>query len=185
MSAARFPNGLEVRAAGPEIRAASGRRITGLIPYGSPADIGGQFRETIAPGAFAGSMSGDVLALRDHDNSKLLGRTASGTLSLSDTPEGLGFTLELPGTQLGDDTLELVRRGDLRGCSFGFSVPSGGDSWSGDERTLRAVNLHEISIVPVPAYADTSIALRSRQTIASLSPAARQRVLVMLAGGRS
>ena len=184
MSAARFPNGLEFRAAGPEIRAASGRNLHGLIPYNQAADIGGQFTETIARGAFASSLAAqrDVLALRDHDNSKLLGRSSSGTLSLADTPEGLSFTLSLPATQLGDETLELARRGDLKGCSFGFSVPKGGDEWRGDERTLRNINLHEISVVAVPAYGGTSLALRSRQFIGSTSPAARARVLTLLGG---
>jgi hypothetical protein len=42
--------------------------------------------------------------------------------------------------------------------SFGFSVPSGGDEWSSDgsERTLKSVRLHEVSIVPFPAYSATA-----------------------------
>jgi len=47
--------------------------------------------------------------------------------------------------------------------SFGFHVPKGGDSWSGDRRELRAIDLREISVVLAwPAYPDTMIAVRNR-----------------------
>jgi exonuclease VII small subunit len=48
--------------------------------------------------------------------------------------------------------------------SFGFSVPSGGDSWSADGQTreLREVRLHEVSIVTgFPAYQATTASVRS------------------------
>ena len=52
----------------------------------------------------------------------------------------------------------LIQRGDVTGFSFGFTVPSGGDSWSddGSERTLHAVRLFEVSTgVAFPAYPTT------------------------------
>lgn len=55
-------------------------------------------------------------------------------------------------------------RPSLGGCSFGFVVPSGGDSWTGDRRELRSVTLQEVSVVQAwPAYANTEVNLRSRQ----------------------
>lgn len=155
---------IERRAAVLEIRAA-GRRLEGYAArFGSEARIG-SIVETIKPGAFARSLAagGDILALQDHDPAKVLGRTRSGTLRLSEDATGLAFALELPETQAGQDVLALAQRRDLGGMSFGFLVPPGGDSWSGDRRELRNVTLAEISVISAhPAYPDTSIMLRSR-----------------------
>lgn len=161
-----------------EIRAA-GRRIEGYAAtFGAEADLGG-FVETIAPGAFRASLAGDVLAMLDHDPGKVLGRTRSGTLRLSEDGKGLAFSLDLPETQAGRDVLALAERGDLGGMSFGFLVPPGGETWTGNRRTLRAVDLKEISIVQAwPAYPETEIALRARQKGAD---ALRRRRAIILA----
>lgn len=154
-----------------EIRTA-GRRIEGYAAtFGAEARMGSVL-ETIAPGAFRSALTGDVLALLDHDPAKVLGRTRSGTLRLSEDSQGLAFSLDLPDTQAGRDVLALAERNDLGGMSFGFLVPKGGESWKGKRRTLNAVDLREISVVSAwPAYPDTSLALRNRQM--ALSPRAR------------
>ncbi|MRB24805.1 HK97 family phage prohead protease, partial [Bacillus thuringiensis] len=64
----------------------------------------------------------DVRAFYDHQTGNLLGRTKSDTLSLTIDDTGLKFRLLLPNTQLGRDVYELVQRGDLSQCSFGFYV---------------------------------------------------------------
>ena len=144
---------------------ASGRKLTGYIArFDTEARIG-SFTETIKPGAFRASIASgcDILALADHDAGKVLGRTRSGTLELREDNDGLAFALKLPDTQAGRDLAALAERGDLGGCSFGFTVPKGGDHWTGDRRELRAVELHEVSIVQSwPAYEGTEVALRSR-----------------------
>ena len=123
----------------------------------------GAFRERIRHGAFRDALSGDVLALLDHDPGKVLGRTRTGTLELREDDKGLAFTLELPDTAAGRDVLALAVRNDLGGMSFGFLVPEGGEEWEGDTRTLRAIDLREISVVSAwPAYEGTEIALRNR-----------------------
>jgi len=144
-----------------EVRTA-GRRIEGYAAtFGTEADLGG-FREQIAPGAFRAALAGDVLAMLDHDPGKVLGRTRSGTLRLHEDSKGLAFSLDLPDTQAGRDVLALAERNDLGGMSFGFMVPEGGESWDGRTRTLRTIELREISIVQAwPAYPDTEIALRA------------------------
>lgn len=146
-----------------EVRA-SGRRLEGYAAtFGAVANIGGGYQERIAQGAFQASLAGDVLALMDHDPARVLGRTRSGTLRLSEDSKGLAFSLDLPDTQAGRDVLELAQRNDLGGMSFGFHVPEGGERWNGNIRTLSAVTLREISVVSAhPAYPDTSLALRSR-----------------------
>lgn len=153
----------ERRALPVEIRA-RGRRLEGYAAtFGALADIGGRFTETIAPGAFAGSLRSnpDILALVDHDPSLVLGRTRSKTLRLSEDAKGLAFDLDLPETQAGRDVLALAERGDLGGMSFGFTAVD--ERRDGDKRELRAVHLHEISIVLAwPAYDGTVIQARSQ-----------------------
>ena len=150
-----------------ELRA-TGRKVEGYAAtFDNEANLG-SFRERIEPGAFRGSLSGDILALLDHDAGKVLGRTRSGTLRLSEDARGLSFSLDLPETQAGRDVLALAERGDLGGMSFGFTVPDGGENWNGDTRTLRSVNLMEISVVSAwPAYEGTEVALRSLEKACS------------------
>ncbi len=147
-----------------EIRA-KGRRLEGYAAlFGTEARIG-SFTETIRSGAFSRTLAngGDVLALVDHDPGRVLARTRSGTLRLSQDTRGLGFSLDLPDTMAGRDVLALAERGDLGGMSFGFQVPAGGDVWKGEARELVAVDLFEISVVQAfPAYDGTVINARAR-----------------------
>lgn len=156
-----------------ELRIAqSSRRLEGYAAtFASTANVGA-FQERIARGAFRDALSGDVLALLDHDPGKVLGRTRTGTLELREDDKGLAFTLELPDTAAGRDVLALAARNDLGGMSFGFLVPEGGEEWEGDTRTLRAIDLREISVVSAwPAYEGTEIALRHKvQQSAALYP---------------
>lgn len=67
-----------------------GRRLRGLaIPYGVETRIN-DGTEAIMPGAVTASLAEtDILALVDHDAAKVLGRTKSGTLRLSEDERGL------------------------------------------------------------------------------------------------
>lgn len=121
------------------------------------------FRETIEPGAFARSLKSrnDIKALFNHDSSMVLGSTRAGTLVLSEDDRGLADTISLPETSIGKDTAISVRRGDISGQSFGFSVVR--DEWNSDytERRLLEVRLHEVSITAFPAYKATSVNVRA------------------------
>src|SRR3546814_5307915 len=77
----------------------------------------------------------------------VLGRTKSGTLTLTEDDTGLAFALDMPDTAAARDLIALAERGDLGGASFGFNVPKDGDAWTGNSRELRNVNLAEVSIV--------------------------------------
>lgn len=152
-----------------EVRA-KGRRLEGYAAlFGVPAQIEdptGRFTETIKAGAFAGSLNGDVLALVDHDASRMLARTKSGTLRLREDTRGLAFDLDVPDTSTGRDVLVLAERSDLGGMSFAFSVPVGGDEWRGNIRELRNVILREVSVVLAwPAYEGTVVHARSRPIV--------------------
>ena len=123
-------------------------------------DLGG-FREKIAPGAFKRSLKSrnDIKLLWNHDSSEVLASTRAGTLTLTEDSRGLRVEAQLAPTQRGKDTAILVKRGDVSGFSFGFSIPErGGDSWSedGKERTLKSVRLFEVSLTSFPAYTATN-----------------------------
>lgn len=139
-----------------------GRRLEGYAAlFGTEARLA-TMRETIVPGAFSASLSGgaDILALVDHDPARVMARTRSGTLRLSEDTRGLGFDLDLPDTQAGRDVLALAERGDLGGMSFGFTATD--ERMNGDLRELRAVTLYEISVVCAwPAYDGTVVQARS------------------------
>ena len=146
-----------------ELRTA-GRRLEGYAArFGVEARIT-DFVEVIRAGAFGGSLAGgrDILALVDHDTTKILARTKSGNLKLSEDSNGLQFELSVPDTQPGRDVLALAERGDLGGMSFAFTVPKNGERWTGRKRELLAVDLHEISVVSAwPAYEGTIVVPRS------------------------
>jgi HK97 family phage prohead protease len=135
----------------------------------APGNLPG-FREKIAPGAFSKVLASnpDCRMLINHDGDQLLGRTKSGTLTLSQDSKGLRFRCVLPDTTQARDVYELVKRGDMSGCSFAFSCDS--DQWDTDEdggniRTVRNVaDLLDCSVVTTPAYDDTSVDARGRKT---------------------
>jgi HK97 family phage prohead protease len=118
------------------------------------------FIERIQRGAFRKSLRSrnDVKFLYNHDSGEILGSTRAKTVNLYEDERGLRVEGTLPNTTRGRDVAELLRRGDLDSMSFGFSVPSGGDTWNSDgsERTLKSVRLHEVSLVAFPAYPGTA-----------------------------
>ena len=165
--------------------AQASRRLEGYAAtFAATADLGA-FRERISLGAFRDALSGDVLALLDHDAGKVLGRTRTGTLELREDDKGLAFKLDVPDTAAGRDVLELAKRGDLGGMSFGFMVPEDGETWDGDTRTLNKIDLREISIVSAwPAYEGTEIALRNRDG-QNVQPHSRRTRALRLAEARA
>lgn len=150
---------------GVETRAEDDKRT--LVGYAavfnSDADIGGWWIERISPGAFKNTIGDDIRALVDHDSGRVIGRTKSGTLRLSEDSKGLRVEIDVPNTSDGNDLWELVERGDISGMSFGFRVTH--QEW--DEtvdppiRTIHEIELFEVSAVAFPAYDDTSIGKRS------------------------
>ena len=133
------------------------------VLWNSEAKIG-ELTERMLPGAFAQAIKNqDVLALRDHNPSELLGRTGSGTLSMRETTEGLAFDLRLPNSPGGIDTYENAKLGNLKGVSLGFFLPGSDYTEEKGYRILRRVDLREISLLGSydPAYEGTRILTRS------------------------
>jgi HK97 family phage prohead protease len=116
------------------------------------------FTETIEPGAFRDSLKSrnDIKLLWNHETGTVLGSTRAGTLKVTEDATGLLIEANLPDTQAGRDAATLIKRGDVNAFSFGFRVAQGGDTWtSADQRVLKRVNIHEVSIVSWPAYTAT------------------------------
>ena len=165
---------LEIRSFNIELRDEFGsepsRHIEG---YGSvfnerSVDLGG-FQEIIAPGAFDGVIErSDVKCYLDHNPEKgILARSKNGkgSLSLELDERGLKYSFDAPHTNLGDEVVEGLKRGDYSQSSFAFTVAD--ETWTKEEdgTYLRTINkiggLYDVSIVANPAYEGTSVALRS------------------------
>ena len=135
------------------------------IPYNRPSEDLGGFVETINPRALGDLDSYDVICCREHEDALILGRVSAGTLQLENTPQGLNYACVLPNISYARDLVELVRRGDIRGSSFRFSVIE--DRWettpSGrpDHREVMRMRLYEVGPVALPAYPQTALALRA------------------------
>jgi HK97 family phage prohead protease len=127
------------------------------------------FTETIAPGAFSRTLKArnEVKMLMNHDTGRVLASRRAGTLRLSEDSYGLRVEADLPDTTDGRDLSVLLKRGDITSMSFGFTVPEGGDYWSDENnRELRDVRLHEISVVAFPAYQASAAGVRSIDMLA-------------------
>jgi HK97 family phage prohead protease len=142
--------------------------------FNTPADIGGSFKEVIAPTAFDRSLAAkvDIHATVQHDFSQLLGRTQNGSLELATDAKGLRFSVQLnPDVAFHRDTYANVKAGLLNECSFIFTVGPEGQQWSpdGKTRTLLDVDLIEVSVVCLPSYTGTSADARSADSATLLA----------------
>ena len=142
----------------------------------------GGFREVLRRGAFDDALASpetDVVALFNHDNNLILGRQSAGTLRLYTDERGLRYDITPPDTQTGRDTVELVRRGDLSGASFAFSLSSSDDeeykrTEDGPRRYINTLKLWDVSVVLTPAYPETTAAVRQRAAELLAEPIAEQ-----------
>lgn len=159
-----------------------GRTITGYaILFNTPSeplwsDEDSEAREVIAPEAITKELLDgcDIKFTMYHDRQLILGRSNKGvgTLQYFVDEKGVGFNLELPESPNGDEALELVKRGDISGCSFAFTTRY----WDRDfvERkseivdgvdmityTVRGITgVYDFTLAADPAYPDTSVEAR-------------------------
>lgn len=155
---------LELRSIEGEARTAGGYAAL----FNTWTDIGGMWRERIAPGAFTKSIQErDVLALHSHDSGRVVGRKDAGTLILREDAKGLAFENPLPDTSDGRDLIVQLDRRDIAGMSIGFvSMRSEWDETKEMvERTIIEAALFEITYTAAPAYPDTEVALRSLERV--------------------
>jgi HK97 family phage prohead protease len=157
------------RRAGELVQSEPGKVVGYAAVFGPFSEDLGGFRERVDPGAFDRSLKEgrDIRALIDHDTAKVLGRSSVDTLRLAKDDRGLRVEINLPDTSYARDLRALMERGDVSQMSFAFLLGPDGDKWEGrgDDglriRTLLDVELIEVSIVTLPAYPDTTAAVRS------------------------
>lgn len=170
----RKDNNIEVRAirstpvVNPDSRTVEGYAV---VFNSQSVDMG--FYETINPSAITEDVlkRSDVFCLFNHDQDKVLARSKYGTgsLQLQLDEQGLKYTFTAPNTDLGDELLEYLRRGDIDSSSFAFTVSTdeGSEVWTTgtDGRQYREIlkidELHDVSPVWNPAYTSTSVSQRT------------------------
>lgn len=109
----------------------------------------------------------DVKMLFNHSNDKLLARSTygAGTLQYEIDEYGVKYRFEMPNTTTGNDVLEMIRRGDVFGCSFAFTYAKDGvrdEKRNGQNyRTVvQMASIDDFSIVVDPAYLGTYVCTR-------------------------
>lgn len=127
----------------------------------------GKFIERIKAGAFARALkrNDDVHVLLNHDWQRDLGSTKQGNLEL--TEDNIGLRVKCTITD--KEVMEMAKRGDLVGWSFGFydrDVKNGVENGM-LTREVNDLDLEEVSILDrskVPAYDGTLIMARSEDS---------------------
>ncbi len=169
------------------------RTITGYaILFGVPsaplyAYDDEEAREVIAPGAVTKELldGSDIKMTMFHDRQLILARSrnGAGTLTYTVDDKGVAFEFEAPNTADGDKALELVRRGDISGCSFMFtthyydSAYVARDVQRTDGKTVvtYTVNvitgIYDFTLAADPAYPDTNCEAEARELVAALREA--------------
>ena len=145
----------------------NGPRIEGYFSvYNSVYEIAPGMSESIAPGAFSDSLSGDVRMLINHDTTLVLGRTAAHTLELRDDTHGLWASAPVnPKDQAAMDAYARVERGDVSQASIGFEIINEDAEYREDGSvhwTIKEAKLWEVSVCTFPAYESTSVQARER-----------------------
>ncbi|MDO7888279.1 HK97 family phage prohead protease [Hymenobacter cheonanensis] len=132
----------------------------------------GGFVEIIDPKALDECDMSDVVGLFNHDSNYVLGRTTSGTMTLTrDADGGLSYRIAYDPTDPDHQrVMAKILRGDVVGSSFAFRVAAGGDSWDKEDtdtsslyvRTVTKISkLADVSPVTTPAYGAATAAKRS------------------------
>ena len=161
---------IEYRSFRIEARESGSRTVSG---YGSvfnsqSEDLG--FIETIDPNAITEETikRSDVFATLNHDMDKILARCkyGSGSLELKCDDKGLYYRFDAPNTDLGDELLEYLNRGEIDSSSFAFTVKR--DEWTnGDDgkhyrRILEIDQIFDISPVFCAAYPEAICQKRNK-----------------------
>lgn len=183
------------------------RKICGYaVLFNTPSavlteDVESEVREVIAPGAITRQLLNrcDIKFTMFHDRQLILARSnkGKGTLSYSVDAQGVAFSFDAPHTVDGEKALELVRRGDICGCSFAFATQYYNSDYV--TRTEQEVNgkrqvtytvktiteVYDFTLAADPAYPDTSVSARERAKTSKAQRVARQVQEMRAAAGQT
>ena len=176
----------EVRATEPTADGKDALIIVGTpIVYDTPTtinDLCGSYTEVIQRGALDGADLTDSRLLVNHDMTRIpLARTPK-TMQFNITEKGLEMRAELPDTEEAKTAYTAVKRGDLTGMSFAFTVPDGGDSFDAktNTRTITKIDkVYEVSLVNFPAYPTASAEARSTRAESLKKLEARNKAITL------
>lgn len=134
------------------------------------------FIEVIKPGAITEEtiQKSDIYARLNHMEDKVLARSryGKGSLKLELREDGLYYEFEAPNTEVGNELLEHIKRGEITSSSFAFTLPQDGtgERWYQDNTTLKReissiYRLYDVSPVYEPAYLATSCSKRAADMV--------------------
>ena len=128
------------------------RTVSGLaVPYNKVVSVG-TYREMVAPGAFG--KPEDVKLYFGHNHRQ--GEAPIGrVVEFREDEAGLHIKARISDTQRGNEIHTLLRDGVLNKFSVGFTPVEQETNDDGVVVRTKA-NLFEVSVVPVPAYADAA-----------------------------
>lgn len=139
---------------------------------GTQYELMPEYFERIKAGAFDRALAErqDVRALFNHDPNHVLGRSKSGTLRMTADSVGLRYEVDMPNTQTARDLAESVKRGDVSGSSFAFSVTSEGQEIERSKdgttyRNIKDADLYDVSVVTYPAYESATSGIRTAENV--------------------
>ena len=120
----------------------------------------------------------DIFVYLNHDSARgVLARSryGIGSLTLSLAEDGLHYSFEAPKTQLGDELLSYLERGEIYTSSFAFSLQKeGGDRWYRDKdgklrrEIIKIDRLYDVSPTFEPAYLATACSKRKLDEISQI-----------------
>lgn len=161
------------------------RTITGYaILFNTPSarlysDGNEEAYEVIARGAVTKKLldNCDIKMTMFHDRHLILARSKNGkgTLTYKVDDKGVYFEFDAPKTVDGDKALELVRRGDIAGCSFMFTTHYYDSGFvSRSVKTVKGktivtytvkviTGIYDFTLAADPAYPDTNCNARAQE----------------------
>lgn len=122
---------------------------------------GNEYREIIAPTAFADADMTDVIMQFDHSG-KVLARMSNGTLIVEPDEHGLFVAADLSGSQTARDLYEEITNGLVTRMSWAFMIAA--DEYDRETRTTtitRVKKVYDVSAVSLPADPNTEISARN------------------------
>lgn len=122
---------------------------------------GNEYREIIAPTAFADADMSDVIMQFDHSG-KVLARMSNGTLVVEPDEHGLFVAADLSRSQAARDLYEEITNGLVTRMSWAFMIAA--DEYDRETRTTtitRVTKVYDVSAVSLPADPNTEISARN------------------------